>query len=136
MKFGEKLREQRVKLNLTQQEVANKIGIALRTYTNYENAEKHPRKRETYMKLAELFEVDTNYLLTENEEFTIQAHEQYGSRGAKQAQNMVEQIGQMFAGGELSEDDMDAVMKSMQKLYWDSKEENKKYAPKKYREVK
>lgn len=43
------------------------------------------------------------------------------------------QIGGMYAGGELSEDDLDAVMKAMQKLYWDAKEDNKKYTPKKYR---
>ena len=93
----------------------------------------YPKKREIYSKLAELLDVDINYLLTEDEEFTMQAHEKYGARGAKQAQELVNQLGGMFAGGELSEQDMDAVMLSMQKLYWDAKEENKKYTPKKYR---
>lgn len=134
MKFGEKLRKQRTKLNFTQQEVADLLGVALRTYTNYENAEKQPRKREVYIKLSEVLQVNINYLLTDDEEFTIKAHEKYGVRGAKQAQGMIKQIGAMYAGGELSDDDMDAVMQSMQKLYWDAKKENKKYTPKKYRE--
>lgn len=38
----------------------------------------------------------------------------------------------MFAGGELSEGDKDAVMLALQKAYWDCKEDNKKYTPKKY----
>ena len=133
MNFSEKLKKERTRLDLTQQEVADKIGVALRTYTNYENAGRYPRNRELYAKLAEVFGVDANYLLMENEEFTLQAHAKYGSRGAKQAQVMVEQFGQMFAGGELSEEDKDAVMLSLQKLYWDAKEENKKYTPEKYR---
>ena len=133
MKFGEKIREERNKLGLTQQEFAKKLGVSLRTITNYETGSMYPKKREIYSKLAELLDVDINYLLTEDEEFTMQAHEKYGARGAKQAQELVNQLGGMFAGGELSEQDMDAVMLSMQKLYWDAKEENKKYTPKKYR---
>ena len=39
----------------------------------------------------------------------------------------------MFAGGELSEQDKDAVMLALQKAYWACKEDNKKYTPKKYR---
>lgn len=133
MKFGEKLRKQRRMLDLTQQQMADSLGTSLRTYTNYENSGKHPRKRETYVKLAQIFEVDLNYLLTEDEEFTMKAYDEYGSRGAKEAERLVTQLGGMFAGGELSDDDMDAVMLSMQKLYWDAKEQNKKYTPKKYR---
>ncbi|MFI3238878.1 MAG: helix-turn-helix transcriptional regulator [Lachnospiraceae bacterium] len=132
MNFSEKIKNERIRLNLTQKDVADKLGIALRTYTNYEHSGRHPRNREIYHKLAELFGVDVNYLLTENEEFIADAHEKYGSRGAKQAKEMVEQFGQMFAGGELSEEDMDGVMRAMQELYWDAKQTNKKYTPKKY----
>lgn len=39
----------------------------------------------------------------------------------------------MFAGGELSDADKDAVMIALQKAYFDCKEDNKKYTPKKYR---
>lgn len=132
MNFGEKLKKQRLNLNLTQQEVADMLNVALRTYSYYERNEKHPRKREMYKKLAEVLQLDLNYLLTEDEEFTIQAHEQYGYRGAKQAEELVNQMGALFAGGELSTNDKDAVMKALQEIYWDAKEENKKYTPKKF----
>ncbi len=132
MKFSEKIRTERIKNNLTQQQLADKLGVALRTITSYETQDKYPRKREIYIKLSEIFEVDINYLLTEDEEFAIQAHEKYGARGAKQADNLINQMGALFAGGELTDNDKDAVMRAMQQIYWDAKEENKKYTPKKY----
>lgn len=46
---------------------------------------------------------------------------------------LVEEMGGLFAGGELSDDDIDGVMKAMQELYWKAKEDNKKYTPKKYK---
>ena len=46
---------------------------------------------------------------------------------------LVEEMGGLFAGGELSEDDIDGVMKAMQDLYWKAKEDNKKYTPQKYK---
>ncbi len=131
MMFGEKLKEERKKRGLTQQMLADIVGVSLRTIAGYESENRYPRTRELYHKLAEAVAVDVNYLLTENEEFTVSAGERYGVRGVQQAQALVDRIGGMYAGGELSEDDMDAVMKAMQKLYWDAKEENKKYASKK-----
>ena len=133
MKFKDKVREGRIRKNMTQQQLADALGVALRTLTNYERGERYPRNREIYKKLADIFEVDVNYLLTEDLEFTIQAGEKHGARAAIQARGMVEELGGMFAGGELTEDDMDAVMKAMQQFYWDAKENNKKYTPKKYR---
>ena len=132
MKFSEKIREERIKNNLTQQQLADTLGVSLRTITSYETQDKYPRKREIYIKLSEIFEIDINYLLTEDEEFTIKAHEKYGPRGAKQADDLINQMGALFAGGKLSDTDKDAVMRAMQEIYWDAKEENKKYTPKKY----
>ena len=133
MKFKDKVREGRIHKNMTQQQLADALGVALRTLTNYERGERYPRNREIYKKLADIFEVDVNYLLTEDLEFAIQAGEKYGARAAIQARGMVDELGGMFAGGELTEEDMDAVMKAMQQFYWDAKENNKKYTPKKYR---
>lgn len=46
-----------------------------------------------------MLNVDVNYLLTENEEFITEATEKYGSRGAAQAQEILEQAKALFAGG-------------------------------------
>lgn len=133
MKFGEKLKKLRSDCGLKQEEVATAVGIARRTYISYEQEGRYPRKRDVYAKLAETLNCDVNYLMTEDEEFVTGVSEQYGSRGKRQAEELVAELSGMFAGGELSEQDMDAVMIALQKAYFDCKEDNKKYTPKKYR---
>lgn len=133
MKFGEKLKKLRSDCGLKQEEVATAVGIARRTYISYEQEGRYPRKRDVYAKLAETLNCDVNYLMTEDEEFVTGVSEQYGSRGKRQAEELVAELSGMFAGGELSDQDMDAVMIALQKAYFDCKEDNKKYTPKKYR---
>ena len=78
--------------------------------------------------------VEKNYLLTEDEEFVVNAAEQYGTRGASQAQAVIEGFSGLCAGGTLSEEDKDAVMKALQDIYWESKARNvQKYTPKKFK---
>ena len=83
MSFGEKLREIRTQENLTQQEMADRIGVSLRTLKSYELGETLPRYRKIYHKIAEEFNVNVNYLLTEGDDFILPAGEKYGSRGMK-----------------------------------------------------
>ena len=133
MKFGEKLRKLRTEKSITQGDVAAAIGVSRRTYVSYEQDGRYPRRREVYTKLAEILGCDVNYLLAEEEEFISSAGDEYGSRGKRQAEELVSELSGMFAGGELSESDMDAVMIALQKAYFDCKADNKKYTPKKFR---
>lgn len=133
MKFAEKLKALRTQKGITQQECADAIGVTARTYISYELDGRYPRKREVYQKLAELFGVETNYLLTEDEEFVTEASEQYGSRSRRQAEALLTELSGLFAGGELTDSDRDAIMIAMQRVYFECKEKNKKYTPKKYR---
>lgn len=66
LKFGEKLKELRIKNNLTQDDVAKMIGISRRAYIAYEQENVRPRKRDTYTKLSDAFNCDVNYLLMED----------------------------------------------------------------------
>ena len=133
MKFNEKVRDARIKAGLSQEELAKKIGVSLRTITNYEVQDRYPKKREVYSKLAEALNVDINYLLTEDEEFLVDASAKFGARGARQAEQLVSEVSGLFSGGDLSEADMDTMLRAIQDAYWDAKEKNKKYTPKKYR---
>jgi len=134
MTFGEKFKAEREKKNLTQQQVADSLGLNRRMITRYENNLSFPRSRGNYRKIAEFFGVDVNYFLSEDESFVVQASEQYGSRGMKQAQDLIADMSGLFAGGELSEQDKDAVMKALQDIYWESKARNvEKYTPKKFK---
>ena len=131
MKFGEKLAALREKSGLRKSDVAEKVGISRRNYISYETEGRYPRKRETYHKLAEVFGCDVNYLLTEDEEFIVKAADEYGYSGKKEAEQLVNQLIGMFAGGELSDEDKDAVMRALTEAYFECKADNKKYSSKK-----
>ena len=134
MTFGEKFKNEREKRGLTQQEIADALGINRRMITRYENGISFPRTKDAYKKIAEYFQVDVNYLLTDSDEFIVEASEQYGANGMKQAQKLIEGMSGLFAGGSLSDQDKDAVMKALQDIYWESKARNvEKYTPYKYK---
>ena len=118
MKFCDRLLQLRRARKLTQKDVAAACGITRQTYSGYESGERYPKKKEMYQVLADFFEVDVAYLYTDREMFLDAAHEQYGSRGMAQAQELVSQLAGMFAGGELSDQDREAVMRSLEKAYW------------------
>lgn len=132
MKFGEKLRKYRTEQGLTQAELAKKAGLGLNTISNYESGKTYPQNREVYTTLATILGVNPDHLHNENDDFITDAAAKYGSRGAKQAQELLEEITGLFAGGEMAEEDKDVMMKAIQDAYWIAKEKNKKYTPKKY----
>jgi transcriptional regulator with XRE-family HTH domain len=133
MTFGEKVRQERTKLKLTQDELATKMGVTRRVITSYESDKSRPRGIDNYKKLAEALGVNVNYLLSEDDAFLAAAEGKYGSRGAKQASELISEVSGLFAGGEMAEEDMDEMMKAIQDAYWIAKKNNKKYTPKKYR---
>ena len=132
MTFGEKVKQERNRLNLTQDELAGRMGVTRRVITSYETDKSRPRGTEGYKKLAEALEVNINYLLSEDDAFLAEVSGKYGSRGAKQAQELVSEVSGLFAGGEMAEEDMDEMMEAIQKAYWIAKKNNKKFTPKKY----
>jgi len=134
MTFGEKVRQERTNLKLTQDELATKVGVTRRVITSYETDKSRPRGTENYKKLAEALGVNVNYLLSEDDAFLSEAASKYGSRGAKQASELVSEVSGLFAGGEMAEEDMDEMMRAIQEAYWVAKKNNKKYTPKKYQQ--
>ena len=137
MTFGDKVKMQRSKVGLSQTELATAIGVTRQTVMNYEKGISYPQDRNIYIKLAEQFGVNTNYLLTENEEFLTAAAEQFGKRGQVQAEEILEQAAALFAGGELSDSDQIAFLNTMQSLYLEAKGiARDKFTPKKYKKGK
>jgi len=135
MKFGEKVKELRSKKNMSQPELAKLLGVSTRTIASYESCNSYPRRQEMYDKLAEILGVSVDYLRTENDAFLTEAAEQFGRRGQLQAQEILEQTAQLFAGGFLSDDDELNFQMEMQKIFFDSKMRAKKFTPKKYLET-
>ena len=133
MKFGEKVKKLRKDMKLSQGELAEKIGVSCRSVQSYEAGTSYPRYKEIYEALAAALGVDVNYLRTEDEEFLEDVGQQFGSRGQRQATAILEEARQLFAGGELSEEDQIAFLTEMQQLFLDSKQRAKKFTPIRYR---
>lgn len=60
--FQQRIKELRLKQRLTQQQVAEKIGVTRPAYSAYEIGKREP-DFETLKKLANIFDVSTDYLL-------------------------------------------------------------------------
>ena len=133
MKFGEKLRKFRLEKGMDQTELAKAAGIHVNTVSNYESGKTYPKKREVYITLANILGVEPNSLHNEEDDFISDASAKYGSRGANQAKALTDEVTGLFAGGNLSEEDMDVMMKAISDAYWIAKEKNKKYTRKDYR---
>ena len=134
MKFGEKLRELRKQKHLSQTELGAAVGVSLRTLRGWEVEGRYPKQRELYAKLAEVLECDVDYLLTEKEAFITDSADRFGYRGERDAKALVEDLTGLFAGGQMAEEDMDALMLAVQEAYVEAKRRNReKYATKKNR---
>lgn len=133
MKFCEKLKYARSSAGLTQEALGAAVGLTKRTIINYETGSRYPRERDVYLRLAQKLGVETNYLLTEDEEFITGAGTKYGDKGEKEARDLLRRTSALFAGGELDEEDKLAFLLEIQELYIESKENAKKFIPKKKR---
>lgn len=69
--FNKRLREMRMEHGFTQQNMADKIGVALRSYQCYETGSRNP-SFELLVLIADTLEVSTDYLLCRDE--FIQSH--------------------------------------------------------------
>ena len=60
--MGEKLKSLRIEKNLTQKQVADRIGLAISAVSSYESDTRYP-SYDVLVKLARIFHVSTDYLL-------------------------------------------------------------------------
>lgn len=134
MTFGERVKVQRRRNGMSQDDLAAGVGVSRRTITSWETGKAFPRTRQMYAALAGVLHVPVNYFLSEEDAFILEAEEQFGYRGRKGAERLTRELTALFAGGELAEEDMDALMFAVQQAYVDAKRKNKKYTPKKYLE--
>ena len=143
MTFGEKVKEARLALNLSQAELAQMTGISERSLYTYEQLGTLPRKNNI-RKLAEALHISVSYLLDDEETdsqshidedmFLAEAREQFGAKGAREAQEVLGRVSSLFAGGELDEDAKDVFFQALMAVYMDSKRNaREKFTPKKYR---
>lgn len=146
MTLGEKLKEARLAMNLSQTELAKLTGISERSLYTYEQLGITPRKSNV-KKLAAALNVSASYLMGEDqtdthrhideEMFVASAKSQYGAKGAREAQEVLGRTRALFAGGVLDEDAKDVFFRAIMEVYLDSKADaSAKFTPEKYREHK
>ena len=114
MKFGEKLRLARTNARMTQAELAEALGLAKRTVEGYESCSFYPRKRAIYDRLADIFGVERNWFLTENDEHREQSAQ-------SDMEKVVASVSALYTGGRLSEEDKDALARALMDAYWIAK---------------
>ena len=131
MTFGEKLKLYRKMKNITQRDLAKIAGLGFNTISNYERGQTYPQNREIYARLAQILEIDTDFLHNENDDFINEAEARYGKRGRSQAEQLVEDARGLFAGGELTEEEKLGVLRALQDVFWECKDANSaKYSSK------
>jgi transcriptional regulator with XRE-family HTH domain len=139
MTFAEKVKKARLALNLSQTELSEKAGISERSIYTYEQTGTYPRKA-VLKRLAEALNVTVAYLMDENETdrhanidaelFLANAKNQFGAKGAKEAQEVLARASALFAGGELEDAAKEIFMQSLQEVYMESKAEARaKFTP-------
>lgn len=65
--FDDRLKKLREARNLTQQDVAEALGITQKAYSNYETNERSPKDPQIIIKLCLFFGVTSDYLLGVNQ---------------------------------------------------------------------
>lgn len=133
--FSEKVKDARLQLGLSQQQLGEATGVSLRTILSYEKGEKMPRQG-TLLKLAKALGVSSKFLIDdlcenpmediEKDSYIEDAREKYGHNGAKDVEQLLADNAALFAGGELSQEQKDEFFQAVMVAYVTCKEEAKK----------
>ena len=132
MTFGDKVKQARLSLNLSQSELAEKTGISERSLYTYEQTGTMPRSGNV-KKIAEALNVSVGYLLDEDEAdtrknigqdiFLEKVKNEFGYKAVHEAADVLNRASALFAGGELDEKSKDTFFQSLMEVYLESKEE-------------
>ena len=135
MTFSDKIKRAREVAQLTQNELAQEVGVSQRTIASYESGGAKAR-RSTTEKLARALKVSIKYLTDddcidpladiEKDGYIEQAREMYGPKGVRDMEELLRDNAALFAGGTLSQEQKDAFFEAVMKAYITCKEESKK----------
>ena len=138
--MGDKLRAMRLSKRMTLTGVARTSGLSERAIRYIENNERQPGL-DVVRKISAALGVEMEFFLNDElfqkelhkEELLAEAQAKYGSRGMAQAMSVYGSARALYAGGTLSEEERETFRNLMMDMFFDSKEEAKKYAARKRR---
>ena len=88
----------------------------------YESGQRHPANIVIVRKIAAALKLSQEYLLDDTAQYVIDAAARGGERSAHDIDRLLSDIQGLFAGGELTPQDKDKVMRAINEIYWESKE--------------
>ena len=125
MEFGEKIKIKRNEQGLSQGELASRSGLSLRSIQNYESGQRSPANISIVKNIANALDVSYEYLLDDRSQYVMDAAQKGGESAAIDIDRLLSDIQGLFAGGTLSQSDRDKVMRAVNEIYWETKEESK-----------
>ena len=132
MTVGEKIKLLRKRERMTQAKLAEILNVTTRSVIYYERNQRNPAD-DILGKLVELFDVSIDVLrddhrsieLTKEERFIQRAKSEDQKRGKTEAERFLDKCRVFFAGGSVSEEDMDLVFESLTEIFFDAKRKAK-----------
>ncbi len=95
--FGTRLTEARNAMQLTREELAEKVSLSSRTLKLYEHGERYPTVRIAE-RIADALGVTVAALTGEEGEIIERAREMYGSKGVSEISDLLGEVSGLFAG--------------------------------------
>jgi transcriptional regulator with XRE-family HTH domain len=123
--FKEKIRYLREQKELTQRQMAEMLGVSLRSYVSYENGASYPKDPTIYQELAEFYGVTIDFLINEKDQLVTDSLDMYGYRGRIQAQRILNATEVLCASSSLSEEAEMAFFRYMAKIFERAKSLNR-----------
>ena len=140
---GEKIRDRRITLDMTQNELADQMGVTIRTISSYETAGVKPRG-QNLRKLSRVLGVSEKYLLNdeiEDETYGLEeapyiesVRSTYGKKGANDMERLLLETQALFAGGDIPQEDKDKFFQAVMASYVATKEDaSERFTNKRYK---
>ncbi|SFM20398.1 helix-turn-helix domain-containing protein [Pelosinus propionicus] len=120
--LGKRLKELRTAKDLTQQKLANILGIPRGTYAHYEIGKREP-DNATLLQFAKFFKVTVDYLL--NNDTTGLQSVQPRTEPPSDLIKFLDQSEVLLDGMPLTKEDKSKIKASLDIIFWDSKQKKK-----------
>ena len=117
--FSKRLKYLRKMNGMTQKELAEELGLTLRTIQNSERGASLPRSKATVARISEFFDVPVSSLFEADDFYVLEAEKKSGKEAGSEMRVLLSDMSALFAGGKLTDEDKDMVMKTINDLYWE-----------------